>query len=293
MCNKICKHSIYIWYMIDVGGFMIKDTWYMVDDCKFCHLFYPFVAQEKSSNNWLVQQIREFINSFQTSRSHSQRGGKTKIKPASFYKPNESFSTEPWEVCQDESRNATARCEMSTQAPSGQTLKSKTVQKTRGSVRSGKDKANNLREPQHTPGAYPKPQTPKWKEFRNINCWLGVWGMLQGSVGKFWSKQGSTRSVFLRVTNAAGWKLDEANSDLQRLGNTKRARFLLNVYVKLKGANGQFRFLLNSLTAHSQRKPARYHLQWTSCCVLHHKELCRCECCLTTLTCCWRRDSAD
>ena len=85
----------------------------------------------------------------------------------------------------------------------------------------------------------------------------------------------------------------EWHADLQRLGNTKRARFLLNVYVKLKGANGQFRFLLNSLTAHSQHKPARYHLQWTSCCVLHHKELCRCECCLTTLKNCSRRDSAD
>ena len=24
-----------------------------------------------------------------------------------------------------------------------------------------------------------------WKEFRTINCWWGVWGMLQGSVGKF------------------------------------------------------------------------------------------------------------
>ena len=34
--------------------------------------------------------------------------------------------------------------------------------------------------------AYPRhPQTPKWKEFRTINCWLGVWGMLQGFVGKF------------------------------------------------------------------------------------------------------------
>ncbi len=46
--------------------------------------------------------------------------------------------------------------------------------------------STNLREPQHTLGAYPRhPQTPKWKKFRTINCWLGVWGMLQGSVGKF------------------------------------------------------------------------------------------------------------
>ncbi len=44
----------------------------------------------------------------------------------------------------------------------------------------------NLREPQHTPGAYPmNPQTPKWKKFRTINYWLGVWGMFQGYVGKF------------------------------------------------------------------------------------------------------------
>ena len=43
-----------------------------------------------------------------------------------------------------------------------------------------------LRETQHTPGAYPRHplSPPKWKEFRTINCWLGVWGMLQGSVGK-------------------------------------------------------------------------------------------------------------
>ena len=45
-----------------------------------------------------------------------------------------------------------------------------------------------LRKPQHTPGySIPKasPFTPKWKEFRNINCWLRVWGMFQGYVGKF------------------------------------------------------------------------------------------------------------
>ena len=36
-----------------------------------------------------------------------------------------------------------------------------------------------LREPQHTPGAYPwHPQTPK-NSF--INCWLRVWGMLDNS----------------------------------------------------------------------------------------------------------------
>ena len=35
-----------------------------------------------------------------------------------------------------------------------------------------------LRRPQHSPGAYLRhPETPKWKEFRNINSWLGVWGM--------------------------------------------------------------------------------------------------------------------
>ena len=43
--------------------------------------------------------------------------------------------------------------------------------------------------PGHTPGtAYPWsiPFHPQMlQEFRNINCWLGVWGMLQGSVGKF------------------------------------------------------------------------------------------------------------
>ena len=41
--------------------------------------------------------------------------------------------------------------------------------------------------PGHTPGtAYTRlSQSPKWKEFRNINCWLGVWGMFQGYVWKF------------------------------------------------------------------------------------------------------------
>ena len=29
------------------------------------------------------------------------------------------------------------------------------------------------------------PFTPKWKEFRNINCWFWVWGMFQGYVGHF------------------------------------------------------------------------------------------------------------
>ena len=29
------------------------------------------------------------------------------------------------------------------------------------------------------------PFTPKWKESRTINSWLGVWGMFQGYVGKF------------------------------------------------------------------------------------------------------------
>ena len=28
------------------------------------------------------------------------------------------------------------------------------------------------------------PQSPKWKEFHIINCWLGVWGMFQGYVEK-------------------------------------------------------------------------------------------------------------
>ena len=42
-----------------------------------------------------------------------------------------------------------------------------------------------LREPQHTPRAYcMNPRTPKWKECTNINCWLGVWLMFQGYVGK-------------------------------------------------------------------------------------------------------------
>ena len=51
---------------------------------------------------------------------------------------------------------------------------------------SPKPETNILREPQHTPGAHPRhPQSLKWKEFRTINCWLGVWGMLQGYVGKF------------------------------------------------------------------------------------------------------------
>ncbi len=43
------------------------------------------------------------------------------------------------------------------------------------------------REPQYTPVEHTPniPNTTKWKEFRTINCWLGVWGMLQGFVGKF------------------------------------------------------------------------------------------------------------
>ena len=44
----------------------------------------------------------------------------------------------------------------------------------------------SLREPQHTPLEH-TPDIPKPPNERNsfINCWLGVWGMLQGSVGKF------------------------------------------------------------------------------------------------------------
>ncbi len=44
------------------------------------------------------------------------------------------------------------------------------------------------RKPQHTPGAYPRhPQRPKWKEFRNINRWLGVWGYVPGGMLKnYW-----------------------------------------------------------------------------------------------------------
>ena len=49
-------------------------------------------------------------------------------------------------------------------------------------------KRNILRETQHTPGAYPRHplSPPKWKEFRNINCWARGWKgyAKQGSVGK-------------------------------------------------------------------------------------------------------------
>ena len=46
-----------------------------------------------------------------------------------------------------------------------------------------------LRETQHTPVSH-TPDIPKPSNERNsfINCWLGVWGMLQGSVGKFLEK---------------------------------------------------------------------------------------------------------
>ena len=47
--------------------------------------------------------------------------------------------------------------------------------------------SNSLRESQHTPGLEHTLDIPKPPNERNssINCWLGVWGMLQGSVGKF------------------------------------------------------------------------------------------------------------
>ncbi len=53
-----------------------------------------------------------------------------------------------------------------------------------------------LREPQHICGAYPQiaSLTPKWKEFRIINCWLvGPWGYFPGSVGKFLESWGAVK----------------------------------------------------------------------------------------------------
>ena len=50
--------------------------------------------------------------------------------------------------------------------------------------------SKTLREPQHTQGVYPRhPQTHKWKEFQNIDCWLGVWGLFQRYVGKILDSQ--------------------------------------------------------------------------------------------------------
>ena len=43
----------------------------------------------------------------------------------------------------------------------------------------------DLREPQHTRGAYPRhPRSPKWKELLH-KLLVGIWGMFQGYVGKF------------------------------------------------------------------------------------------------------------
>ena len=52
----------------------------------------------------------------------------------------------------------------------------------------GQKFCQNLREPHHTPGAHPRhPRSPKWKELLH-KLLVGVWGMFQGYVGKFWDK---------------------------------------------------------------------------------------------------------
>ena len=56
----------------------------------------------------------------------------------------------------------------------------------------------NLRETQHTPGAYPRhPLSPPNERNSFINCWLGVWGMLQGSVGKVLDKKNALGFLFV------------------------------------------------------------------------------------------------
>ena len=70
---------------------------------------------------------------------------------------------------------------------------------------------------------------------------------------------------------------------LQRIGNTDKARLLLEVDIDQWRCYGQFHFLFNRLTA--QKNPTMQwgeHLQWTSRYFLHHRQLWW-GCCLITL----------
>ena len=132
---------------------------------------------------------------------------------------------------------------------------------TRGSARSGKDEANK---------ALLYKIWPLWQKIairtvffrvRNPAAW---WKLDEANKNERLGHSGLLRPfsiIFhpakrrvLATQRARKAQYDfggEWHSDLQRVGNTKRARFLLNVYINLKGGNGQFRFLLNSLTAPS------------------------------------------
>ena len=84
-----------------------------------------------------------------------------------------------------------------------------------------------LREPQHTPDI-PKPPNER-NSF--INCWLGVWGLLQGSVGKFLERYISSLKMvdFLAIAMLVYWegtsptslRLDRSPSMIQVLNSTK------------------------------------------------------------------------
>ena len=67
----------------------------------------------------------------------------------------------------------------------------------------------SLRELQHTPVSHTPgiPFQPQMlQEFRNINCWLGVWGMFQGYVGKFLDYRYPLSSPPRMVHQVGGWR---------------------------------------------------------------------------------------
>ena len=149
----------------------------------------------------------------------------------------------------------------STESKVGQTLNGKKPKKSTGSVRSGKHEANKallykiwpLWQKIATRTVFVRVRNPAagWKlDEANKNERLGHSGLLRPFSIIF--HPAKRRVLATQRARKAQYDFGgEWHSDLQRVGNTKRARFLLNVYIKLKGGNGQFRFLLNSLTAHS------------------------------------------